>query len=156
MLAKEDFADDTKDAGELGVGHSVTVLYEIVLAESATTTSSSELRYQSSEVRSDAYASGELLFLKFRYKEPDGTQSILKEEAVPYNYLNAEDVSRDFLISSSVAAFGLLLRDSHFKGTASYPLAIDLAERTLEFDRQEYRKDFLGLATLAKWLSAVR
>ena len=156
LLAKEDFADDTKDAGELGVGHSVTVLYEIMLAESATATSSGELRYQSSAVRSDAYASGELLFLKFRYKEPDGTQSILKEEAVPYNYLKAEDVSRDFLISSSVAAFGLLLRDSAFKGTASYPMAIDLAEQALDFDRQEYRKDFLGLATLAKWLSAAR
>ena len=151
MLRKEDFVDDRKDAGELGAGHTVTVLYEINLIEAGDETTS-ELRYQSSDIKDDAYTSNELMMIKFRYKEPGEDKSRLLEEPILFNPVLLYESSNNFKFSAAVAAFALILRESEYKGTAVYDLVLQLAEQSIGLDREWYRKEFMGLVKIAQWL----
>jgi Ca-activated chloride channel family protein len=121
LLRSEDFADDRKDAGEIGAGHSVTALYEIVPAGAPMPLPAVDLlKYRDEHRPSAAAASGELLTVKLRYKEPDGEQSRLQSVSVAASA--AEPPSADLQFASAVAAFGMLLRDSEHKGArASRP-----------------------------------
>jgi Ca-activated chloride channel family protein len=150
-LRTEDFADDRKDAGEMGAGHSVTVLYELKMASGARA-SRRELRYQSSEVREEAGSSNELLLIKFRYKIPGEEQSRYVEKPILFDPLTLDATSDSYRFSAAVAAFALILRDSIYRGTADYELALELAEQALGQDREWYRKEFLGLVKTAQWL----
>ncbi len=145
LLNKEDFNDDTVDAGEIGAGHTVTALYEIIPAEADTVLPESELKYQTS---GEPVGSSELLTIAIRYKAPNGNTSKLLTcpvEADTYS----ERPSADMTFASAVAEFGMALRDSENKGTASYQSAIKLAESVVNEDSDSYRKEFIELAKKA-------
>jgi Ca-activated chloride channel family protein len=154
ILQKEDFDDDTKDAGELGAGHTVTALYEIVPANSDwEVRKSDDLKYQSSEIKESAKNSKEIMTLKFRYKPPESETSIKIEHAV-LNKINAlKNSSDNFRFSAAVAAFGMILRESKFKGDADYRLVKELAENSKGKDENGYRAEFISLVKTAELLS---
>lgn len=151
LLRAEDFADDTKDAGEMGAGHSVTVLYELKMASGAQA-ARRELRYQSSEVREEAKSSNELLLIKFRYKKPGEEQSRYVEKPILFDPLPLDDTSDNYRFSAAVTSFGLILGDSTYRGTADYDLALELAEQALGQDHEGYRQEFLSLVKTAQRL----
>lgn len=149
MLAAQDFNDDTKDAGELGAGHSVTALYEIVpvgVESPALVRDVDELRYQRTP-RTQVADNEELLFVKLRYKQPDGDVSQLVTRKV-------EDVttetSDDFRFSAAVAAWGMLLRDSEHCGDFTLADVARMARGALGDDPNGYRADFLSLLDTAR------
>ena len=154
LLAAEDFADDTKDAGEIGAGHTVTALYEIVPAGVPIDLPEvDELRYQDRTEPSSAAGSGELMTLKLRYKEPDGDTSKLLSFPVTDDGASYAEADEDFKFAASVAAFGMLLRSSPYAGTATYDGVLELAEEGQGYDPYDYRAEFLELVKIAKRLS---
>ncbi|OFX86063.1 MAG: hypothetical protein A2W99_16420 [Bacteroidetes bacterium GWF2_33_16] len=148
LLNNEDFEDDKKDAGELGSGHTVTALYEIKLANSESLKKNS-LKYQNSDINKLAKEGTEVATVKFRYKKPDGATSILLEKVIPYNEANFTEMSDNFRFSAAVASFGMILRNSEFKGSSNYQLAIDLAKGSKGEDTEGYRSEFIQLIKLA-------
>jgi Ca-activated chloride channel homolog len=150
-LAARDFADDAKDAGELGAGSSVTALYELVPATGAS--ARSDLKYQSATISPKA-ASGELMTIKFRYKPPEGDTSKLVEEPVPLEKRELKATSDDFRFAAAVAEWGLLLRDSAYRGSASWAQVQTLAAGARGRDQEGYRAGFLTLARLAAGLDS--
>ena len=154
LLNKEDFNDDKKDAGELGAGHTVTALYEIIPAgtESAYLPSVDDLKYQQTELKSAA-KSKELCTLKLRYKEPDGTKSKLLDRPVLDKGTKLGQSSDDFRWSAAVAGFGMLLRDSEFKGEATYAQLAKLARGAQGKDPHGYRREFIEMIDLMKGLA---
>ena len=157
LLRDEDFNDDTKDAGEMGAGHSVTALYEIIpvgVESPVEIEGVDPLRYQAPPERTDAPAGDdELLFVKLRYKQPDGEQSRLFSHAVPDRETR---FSEDFAFSAAVAAFGMLLRDSEYKGNATLEQVVDMAQRGRGADEQGYRAEFVRLAEAARAMGVAR
>lgn len=148
LLNKEDFNDDTKDAGEIGSGHSVTALYEIIPGESGEPLASVDpLTYQDVNIRK----SNDLMTLKIRYKDPKGTESKLITSKVSSSDLGK--VSDNFKLAASLAEFGMLLRNSEFKGTATYDEAIRLAKETMGNDPYGYRAEYVILLEKTKLLS---
>ena len=154
LLAKEDFNNDKKDAGEIGAGHTVTALYEIIPAGQPIPNSPSvdPLKYQHPEQDADAAStSNELLTVKLRYKAPEGDKSRLME--IP---LTADDIpsfdaaSEDFRFASAVAAFGMKLRGSPDAGKISWSEIQDIARGALGNDPGSYRAEFLTLIEKAK------
>jgi Ca-activated chloride channel family protein len=153
VLAKEDFEDDTKDAGELGAGTAVTFLYEIIPAGAdEALRPTPELKYQDTEVSEEAQQSDELLTLKLRYKQPDGDESILMAYPVLDEALPLDQTSDNFRFSAAVAEFGMLLRDSAFKGDATYADVRELARSAMGEDETGYRLEFLQLVETAELL----
>lgn len=152
LLNKEDFNDDTKDAGEMGAGHAVTAFYEVIPVgvESNFTGKVDDLKYQKkAKQATPVYAlSNELLTVKLRYKQPDGNTSKKIELPLIDNKLN--NVSSDFRFASAVAMFGQLIRNSDFKGDATYDKVITLAKTALGNDEQGYRREFVRLAETVK------
>jgi Ca-activated chloride channel family protein len=129
MLAHADFNDDKKDAGEIGAGHTVTALYEIVPAGSAVPGGEVDgLKYQKPTAPTPSAQSGELLTVKLRYKDPDGDKSRLLEVPVRDSDTRLSAASADFRFAAAVASFGMILRDSPHKGTSTYTTARQLAE----------------------------
>ncbi|MBI9054904.1 MAG: von Willebrand factor type A domain-containing protein [Bacteroidales bacterium] len=151
MLNNEDFEDDKKDAGELGSGHTVTALYEIKLANKSSL-KKNNLKYQTTNVNNLAREGDEVATVKFRYKKPKGTKSILIEEVIPFKNNYVTDMSENFRFSASVAGFGMLLRNSENIGTATYKSIIDLASASKGKDSEGYRSEFIQLIKLAKHL----
>jgi Ca-activated chloride channel family protein len=148
LLRKEDFNNDAKDAGDIGAGHSVTALYELVPAGSESGASSVDpLKYQTTHVID---GSPELLTLKLRYKEPEGETSKLMTYTVNDSHADAASASDNLRFASSVAEFGMLLRDSKFKGDATYDEARQLASKSLGRDYEGYRRDFLSMIGAAE------
>lgn len=156
LLRKEDFNNDAKDAGEIGAGHTVTALYEIVPPGRAISGAVDDLKYQQpSGEKPERYTttgSRELLTLKLRYKQPDGERSRLLEFAVTDTGKNFRSASRDFRFAASVASFGMLLRDSEFKGDASYRDVLNWAESAKGDDAEGYRSEFINLVRKARSL----
>ncbi len=145
LLNAEDFADDAKDAGELGAGHTVTALYEVVPAGLPVPRGEvAPLRYQP-EAASPAPSSfeDELMFVKIRYKEPEGARSMLLEHAVPAQPASPSD---DFRFAAAVAGFGMLLRDSPHAGAYTLDDVIRLAGKSRGPDERGYRAEFVRLA----------
>lgn len=154
MLAAEDFRNDRKDAGDLGAGHSVTALYEIVpvsAREGDDMLRPDALRYQrpaAARARTVSAGTraqeGELMYVRLRYKTPNGTTS------VPFEHIVADRVtaaSTDFRFAQAVAAFGMSLRDSEHRGSATAEMALELANGALGTDAWGYRRDFVRLVT---------
>ncbi len=153
LLAAEDFADDKKDAGEIGSGHSVTALYEIIpvgVETDVTVRIPDSLRYQRGRARPDTEGGPELLFVKVRYKQPDGERSRLLTHAV----LDAPSraATADFQFQTAVAEFGLLLRQSEHRGTANFRHVIEVARGAVGSDPDGYRAEFVRLAQAAQSL----
>ena len=154
LLRDQDFNDDTKDAGEIGAGHTVTALYEIVPAGRKVPDSNvDKLKYQTpSEATGDVKA-GETMTVKLRYKEPDGDESRLLSVGVVDVKGSLSNASENFKFSSAVAAFGMLLRDSKYRGEASYESVLQLARSSAGADLQGYRAEFVRMVEKAKELS---
>lgn len=151
IMASEDFADDKKDAGELGSGHNVTALYEIKLMKN-NKKQDQGLKYQNTSLNATAYSGNELATVKFRYKKPESNKSLLLEKVIPNTRINKRKISDDFKFSASVAGFGLLLRESKFKGNCSYDMLINLAQQSKGADKEGYRSEFIQLMKLANQL----
>ena len=154
LLRAEDFDDDTKDAGELGAGHSVTALYEIAPAgiESAVEIRGVDsLRYQQAAPTPEAARTDEWMAVKLRYKAPDADRSRLLEQVVRERDF-VRNPSSNFAFSSAVAAFGMLLRESEHRGEATYDLVLDLARRGRGDDAEGYRIEFIRMVEVAQAL----
>ena len=152
-LENEDFDDDTKDAGELGAGHTVTALYEIIPAGSKEEIrKSSNLKYQQSQLTDQAREGKDLLSLKLRYKPIDSEESLLIETTVPNEAKKLATTSNDFRFSAAVAGFGLLLRKSKFKGNNTYETVTSLAQEALGTDPDGDRAEFIRLVKQASLL----
>jgi Ca-activated chloride channel family protein len=151
LLRDEDFKDDTKDAGELGSGHAVTALYELIPPGSpdlADVPRPDSLRYTKTPSRTNASASSELLYVKLRYKPPTGVQS--RELAHIVADETTARPSTDFVFASAVAEFGMVLRDSPHKGKSSLDSVIVRGERSRGADPFGYRAEFVSLARMAR------
>lgn len=154
MLNNEDFNDDTKDAGEMGAGHTVTALYEIIPTGTPGNIPGSvdPLKYQSqTNVNAQTSNSSELLTVKLRYKTPEEEKSKKIEKSV--TDMGKDNVSPDFRFASAVAMFAQLLKDSDFKGEATYDKVIETANKGLSFDPEGYRAEFVRLVQRAKGLN---
>ncbi len=151
ILAKEDFNDDKKDAGEIGAGHTVTALYEVVPSgEKVETPAVDPLKYQTPARTTEAAGSREMLTLKLRYKQPDGDKSTLMEYPVTGEAGRFDKASADFRFAAAVASFGMILRDSQYKGTYTLDAVIELAESSKGADKNGYRAEFIQLVKMAK------
>ncbi len=156
MLKAKDFNNDQKDAGELGAGHTVTALYEIIPVgvKSSFAGSVDDLKYQvSSKPMVLVKGSKELMTVKIRYKQPDGNVSKLIEQAVIDTTVPFSNTSENFRFSAAVAEFGMLLRQSVYKQNASFDNVISTAQKATGKDDEGYRAEFVKLAKSAKLLA---
>jgi Ca-activated chloride channel homolog len=150
LLKNEDFNDDKKDAGEIGAGHSVTALYEVVpIGVTVATSDVDPLKYQRETRPTRAAASGELLTVKVRYKAPDGDTSQLLTRVVMNK---PASMSANVGFASAVAEFGMVLRGSPDSGDASVQAAVARARRFRGSDNEGYRSEFIVLAERASLL----
>jgi len=151
LLNDEDFNDDTKDAGEMGSGHMVTALYEIVPSGSGEKIPSVDpLKYQTSEKKQEENFSDELLTIKVRYKQPDGSTSKLLEKPVRANRISIEEVSDNLRFAAAVVEFGMILRESEYKGTSTLEGAARMARTAKGEDEDGYRSELIRLITTVK------
>ena len=155
ILQDEDFNDDTKDAGEIGAGHTVTALYEIVPAgQDVPGPTVDPLRYQTpTTVITDGPASTELLTLKLRYKKPDGQTSMLITLTAEDNDSNFAEAPQDLRFAAAVAGFGMLLRESPHAGSLTYEHVLEVARGAKGSDPHGYRGEFIQLVQTARELS---
>lgn len=152
LLAYRDFYDDKKDAGEIGAGHSVTALYEIVPAGQKVDNGGIELKYSKYEPSGTSFGS-EMATVKLRYKEPDGNESKLLSIGVLDHAITVESASENLKFAAAVAQFGLVLRDSRYKGNSNFESISSLANTAIGGDARERRKEFLQLVDRARSLS---
>ena len=182
MLAAQDFHDDTKDAGEIGAGHTVTALYEIIPpsklpAQPKESSGEEKLKYQPNVKSPAGQGSGvrgqgseksrpqpstlnpqpstnsELLTIKLRYKQPDADKSSLIEMPLTDEGRAFGQASTDFRFAASVASFGMILRHSPHRGNTSLDAVAEIAQSSLGVDKSGYRSEFVGLVRSAKALS---
>jgi Ca-activated chloride channel family protein len=152
LLADRDFNDDKKDAGEIGAGHSVTALYEIVPAGvEIENPGVDRLRYSKFE-RSETKFNQELMTVKLRYKEPDANESKLLSVGVLDKNNSIEAASENLKFASAVAEFGLLLRDSRYKAAADFGSINNLLRSSTGDDLKNYRSEFVELVAKAQRL----
>ena len=165
LMSAPDFDNDQKDAGEIGAGHTVTALYEVVptkIPEQFASTAPS-LKYQRTvkaaeppKELTDAAETGELLTLFLRYKQPDANESTLAEFTVASKRRAFDDTSMDFRFAASVASFGMLLRGSEFAGDSSLAGVEEIASSAIGKDPQGHRTEFLDLVRKASSLQPLR
>ena len=155
LLQPEDFNNDKKDAGDIGAGHTVTALYELIPAgKPASVLEVDELKYQRPAELTPAASSDEVLTLKLKYKKPDGEPSgeplslPVKDSGNRFG-----EASVDFRFAAAVASFGLMLRDSQFKANLTYDAAVELAQSAIGPDRDGRRAEFLEMVRKAKRLA---
>ncbi len=154
MLAKEDFNNDKKDAGELGSGHTVTAIYEVIPAGIKDTMMGTvdALKYQQ-PVKTTGNNKTEMMTVKARYKPIDSESSLLLSYPVVNNVKGIESASENLRFSASVAAFGMLLRNSEFKGDVNYDMILQIAKKSKGIDEEGYRSEFVKLVEKAQYLS---
>jgi Ca-activated chloride channel homolog len=145
IMAKEDFNNDEKMASTIGAGHRITALYEIVPPGNSPAAGVDPLKYQKQPQPSSNAGGDEMLTLKIRSKEPEGDKSVLSEYTVKNSSTKFSQASQDFKFAASVAAFGMLLRDSPYKGNASFDNVLEWAKEGKGVDKNGYREDFIRL-----------
>ncbi len=156
ILAAEDFNDDQKDAGEIGAGHTVTAFYEVTptgTESNGTTASVDPLKYQQGARLSSVSRGGELMTLKLRYKQPESSTSELLTFAIKDAGSAFQAASTDFRFAASVAAFGMLLRNSQFKGDATYDSVLRIAGESVGDDPGGYRRELVEMVNRARSLA---
>lgn len=141
LLNREDFNDDRVDAGEIGSGHTVTALYEIIPADTKSDSQENHLKYQTAGTPT---GDSELMTVSLRYKAPNGDKSKLISHPVEADSYR-ENMSENLSFASAVAEFGMVLRDSENRGNATFDSAFELAESCVHGDSDDYRKEFLSL-----------
>lgn len=157
LMRSQDFNDDTKDAGELGAGHTVTALYEILpvgVKSDVKLPDVDALKYQQQTVAPAASGSQELIQVKLRYKAPKETASQLIAQPVVDGGLKLEKASDNFKFSAAVAEFGMILRDSQYKGNANFNQVLALSSQSKGADLSGYRAEFIRLVERSKALAA--
>ncbi len=156
LLNDEDFNDDSKDAGEIGAGHTVTALYELIPVGAEDSNKwvkpVDKLKYQ--DKRNTIVSSNEWLTLKLRYKLPDSSKSQLIEKAVQSNVNSFTNASNDLRFAASVAGFGMLLRNSKYKGNMTYDYAQDIGKNARGNDEDGFKAEMVRLIKTAKLLSS--
>jgi Ca-activated chloride channel family protein len=161
MLRKEDFNNDKVDAGEIGAGHTVTALYEVVpvgagaIDPAASVPPVDSLKYQSpaaSTAQAEAKGSPEMVTVKLRHKKPDGDTSQLIERSFTDNGSKFENAAPDLKFAAAVAEFGMILRDSQYKGKGTFGAVIEWAQEGKGRDTAGYRAGFIELARKAQIL----
>lgn len=156
MLAKEDFNDDAKDAGELGSGHTVTALYEIIPVgvEAAELKNTDVLKYQKTGGAASGFSrSNDVMTVKFRYKQPEGDKSLLLEKIIAGNPLKLSSASENIRLAAGLAQFGMLLRNSAYKGSGNYNLVLNMIAPLAKSDKEGYRAE---LVELVKKVSSIK
>ncbi|WMJ88142.1 vWA domain-containing protein [Anaerocolumna sp. MB42-C2] len=148
LLNTEDFEDDTKDAGEIGAGHRVTALYELLTADSVQKLPETRLKYQKKEELPDFTNSKEWLTINIRYKDPDKNKSKLMSVPVDGG-IYTKSLPDNLAFASSVASFGMLLRDSKWKGSSSYDMILDNLNKA-DTSSDEYKDEFVSLVKKMK------
>ena len=154
-LEDRDFNDDKKDAGEIGAGHTVTALYELVLADGEEETVDPQvdpLKYQTRRRLAEAADSDDLLNLKLRFKRPSNDRSELAVFPVKNAPLEFGKATKDFQFAAAVAEFGMLLRRSQYRGDASYAEVLEIASSSCGRDGHGYRTEFLQIVNTARRL----
>ena len=153
MLRKEDFDNDAKDAGDIGAGHTVTALYQVVPAGREVKTPGVDgLKYQHSAAAPADDASDEMLTVKLRYKQPDGETSTRMDVPVTDAGDSLDKADADFKFATAVASFGMILRDSKHKGSYTLAGVAELARGAMGKDRRGYRAQFIRLVERARKL----
>lgn len=148
LLQSQDFNDDTKDAGELGAGHSVTALYEIIptgIQSDVQLPTVDDLKYQQTNPNSTIANSDELMNLKLRYKAPNSDTSQLISQGLTKNTIALNNTSDNFRFAAAVAEFGMILRDSQYRGNANLSTVLELAQNAKSTDLDGYRAEFIRL-----------
>lgn len=148
VLNEEDFTNDQKDAGEIGSGHQVISLYEIVPNDG--NKAEQKLKYQKSNLKTDTHKKSELLTVKVRYKHLEENHSMEMEHIQPNKMVDLDEASENIRFAASVAQFGMLLRDSEFKGTSSIQSTTALAKKAKNIDNDGYRGEFIRLIQTAE------
>ncbi|MGD8778165.1 MAG: von Willebrand factor type A domain-containing protein [Ignavibacteria bacterium] len=143
-LQDEDFVDDKKDAGEIGAGHTVTALYEVVPADEEYI-KNFESKYTETKIKDDALNSDEVLTVRIRYKEPDGNRSKEISKVLKDDLIAIDESSDNFRFSAAVAEFAMFLRDSEYKGSTNLNSISSLAKSAIGKDEFGYRSEFLTL-----------
>ena len=144
-LNDEDFNDDTKDAGEMGAGHTVTAFYELIpITSNEEIKNIDDLKYQETVIKKN---DEEIMTVKLRYKDPDKNSSNLLEKIVKTNDI-VSNPSEDYMFAVAVTEFGMILRDSKFKGNSTIDDVISLAKYNKGNDYSGYRSEFIKLAEL--------
>ncbi|MDZ8261941.1 YfbK domain-containing protein [Nostoc sp. ChiQUE01b] len=154
LLQNQDFNDDKKDAGEIGAGHSVTALYEIIptgMKSDVKLPTVDPLRYQRSGETASGEGGNELMLLKLRYKLPQDSTSQLITQTIQDDDLRA-DPSTNLRFAAAVATFGMVLRDSEYKGNANYDLVMNLATQGKGEDQEGLRGEFIRLVEQSRGL----
>ncbi len=153
LLRDEDFNNDAVDAGDMGSGHTVTALYEIIPAgQKVPNVEVDDLKYQTPKTPAEAANTGEFLTVKLRYKDPDKETSKKLEQPLAGAVEKLDKASEDLRFVAAVAEFGLLLRDSPYKGTANFGSVLEFAKSSLTKDEGGHRAEFVTMATKAKEL----
>ncbi len=155
MLAREDFRNDKVDAGEIGAGHTVTAIYEVILADSDGGLIP-PLRYQETGLEPGTEFNDEFAFLKIRYKQPDAETSTLitRPVTVADAFRTVEDAPRDVRFAAAVAAFGELLHGGRYTGEYGYDDVVSLAQGARGDDPYGYRNEFIRLVRIAQSVTA--
>jgi Ca-activated chloride channel family protein len=162
MLAKEDFNNDKKDAGELGSGHTVTAIYELIPPnvpmpdKTGVDSLRCQVQLQAITTTQKQQFSNEVMFVKLRYKQPESDASTLMSHALNGTPTAIDKASTNFRFATAVASFGMLLRNSQYKGNANYRYIQSLAAEAKGDDREGYRKEFLELVSIAAKISAAK
>ena len=154
MLNAEDFKDDKKDAGEMGAGHTVTAIYEIVPAgvQSDVMKPINDLKYQENKPKPENKTLNELADVHLRYKKPDGEKGIEFNQTVASASTPFEKSSENIRFASSVALWGMMLRDSEYKGKGNYDMLLSLVQNAQTFDPEGERAECINLIKTAKQL----
>ena len=153
LLNDEDFNDDTKDAGEMGAGHTVTAMYEIIPAGSeGKVVDIDPLKYQANRDNVEKKSSGEIMTIKLRYKKPDGKTSMLYEIPVQGRIQKLEKTSDNFRFAAAVAEYGMILRKSEFLEQGSVQEVLELARNARGSDTEGYRGEFIKLVNASSSL----
>lgn len=169
VMAAEDFADDTKDGGEMGAGHTVTALYEIALVDSEFDINTPDLKYDHdkqaedvtrtsdisdmdifSRIKEAASYEDEIFTVNVRYKEIDSNESTLDSFSCTVDHYS-KDGSDNIRFAAAVAAFGMYLKDSEYKGTVNQEMIISLAKSTKDFETDEYKQEFVNLVERSRY-----
>lgn len=147
ILRNEDFNDDKKDAGDIGSGHRVTALYEIIPAGADVSLPEvDKLKYQETRVKNESIKSNEIMTVKFRYKDPKSATSKLIVKSIEDKHIAMEETSDNFRFSAAVAGLGLLMRDSEYKGSITAEDIINMAKNAKGNDTEGYRQEFIKMA----------
>lgn len=160
LLNEEDFTNDKKDAGDMGSGHSVTIIYEVIPARVNSTLipkgNATKLKYQQPKTAIDQryHDNAELATIKFRYKKPDGNKSTEMIHIIPNQIATLKNASNNVRFATAVAMYGMILKDSDYKGSMTYDQVLALARSAKDSDDEGYRGEFIRLVTTTKGLTA--